>query len=103
MTKMSELWDKAAANPGETVKVGRLVVCDDCNEDWTDSETSGGLIFELKAICPNCAPLWIKEISRHDEERFVRARCPDNQSFADFVRAWRGPDAGIKISTELKP
>lgn len=92
-------WDLADANPGVAIPVGRHVVCDGCDMDFTDLPDCGGIIFESKAYGPCCAPRIIKSAEKYGEERYIKARCPPETSFADFVRAYRGPDAFIKVSS----
>jgi hypothetical protein len=65
---------------------GNRVVCDDCNEDYTDSQETGGILFQSKAICPKCAPKWESTAKGYGEERFIKARCPEGKAFADWVR-----------------
>ena len=65
---------------------GNNVICDYCNEDFTDSPLEGGILFQSKAICPRCSPEAEKSIARYGEERFIRGRCPKGMSFADWVR-----------------
>jgi hypothetical protein len=96
--KMADKWDEAFAKPGEKIPVGDLVVCDSCSADYTNRPDSGGFIFESKAICPSCAPSWRRLIALYGEQSMVRAVCPDGVTFAAFVRAWRGPDAGIRVT-----
>lgn len=100
MTLPPELQKKwtQAEQTGLPVFVGRLVACDYCEADFTDSDRSGGFIFESKAVCPKCAPAFLESVKKFNELRFIRATCPSNQSFADFVREWRGPDANIHIT-----
>ena len=66
--------------------IGDTVLCDDCNENYTDSNQTGGITFQSKAICPKCAPKWIKNAEEYNEGRFITAHCPLNMSFADWVR-----------------
>ena len=97
--QMADLWDKASRNPGEKVPIGRVVVCDVCNHDYTERPECGGFIFgSNNAYCPTCAEKHEPIIKSYGEEHYIRARCPDEQSFADFVRAYRGPDSFIRIS-----
>lgn len=91
-------WDKAFAAPGELVPVGRTVVCDGCSADWTDRPGGGGFLFGSYGYCPDCAPRMLEDIERFHEEGYIRARCEAGESFADFVRRMRGPDAGIRVS-----
>lgn len=95
---LAAAWDKAFERPGELVPVGRAVVCDVCGEDWTERKESGGFLFESYAYCPNCAPKGLEEIKKYGKERFIKAHCPENESYADFVRRLRGPNAGIKVT-----
>ena len=96
--EMQDAWDKAMREPGQKVSVGDMVVCDSCSADCTDSSASGGIIFQSKAICPTCAPKWVGDAVRYNEMFLIRAECPIGQSFADFVRAYRGPDAYIRVT-----
>lgn len=65
---------------------GRHVVCDLCNEDWTDSPVSGGFIFGSYGVCPKCAPKFEKDVIECGEERYIRQRCPPHMSHADWIR-----------------
>lgn len=93
---LDEAWATAGANPGKSVDIGRIVVCDACNDDYTDSLAIGGLIAGSYAYCPTCA----KRMKFSARE--VRARCPSLKAFADFVRDYRGPD-GNKITIHAGP
>lgn len=95
---LADKWDQAFANPGEAVPIGEQVVCDICNRDLTNSAESGGFIFGSNGYCPACAGKAMPDIRRYNEEHHVRARCPAGQSFADFIRAYRGPNAVIKVT-----
>jgi hypothetical protein len=95
---LKRAWDAAYENPGEAIPVGDIVVCDDCSVDYTNRPESGGFIFQSKAICPACAPRWRRLIALYGETHHVRAVCPDGQVFAAFVRAWRGPNATIRVT-----
>lgn len=99
MSKLDELWNAARANPGEAQPLGDTVVCDICSADYTHRNESGGFIFSSSAYCPECAVKGMESIKRYGEERHIKATCPPDQSFADFVREYRGPDAGITIHT----
>ena len=62
------------------------VYCDNCEADYTNSDDKGGILFQSKAICPKCTPTFKASIVRYKEEKFIRAKCPKNKSFADWVR-----------------
>jgi hypothetical protein len=69
---------------------GDHVICDHCNEDYSTSNMEGGVIFQSKAYCPQCAPALLEDVRRFGEERFVRAVCPDGTTFKQFVLDNRG-------------
>jgi hydrogenase maturation factor HypF (carbamoyltransferase family) len=79
--------------------LGDIVLCDFCNDDYTVSDDTGGLIFGSKAVCPNCTPKLSADAKRYNEEHFIKARCKPDQSFADFVREFRSGPAEIKVYT----
>jgi len=97
---LNAAWDAAfdLANNGVAIPIGDIVVCDDCNEDYTNSTESGGFIFGSRGICPDCAGQWMVAIERHKEQRYIKKRCREGQSFADMVREFRGPNATIKVT-----
>jgi hypothetical protein len=72
-----------------TIDPGSEVVCDVCNDDWTDRTESGGFIFGSNAHCPKCAQIYEPQIISYGEQHLIQARCPKDQSFADFVREFR--------------
>lgn len=85
--------------PTETIPADRSVFCDMCYEDYTDRPESGGFVVKGYAYCPRCAAKYAERIYRVGEERDIRARCRPGQSFANFVREYRGEDAAITITT----
>lgn len=95
---LQDKWDEANANPGKAIPVGATVVCDSCDKDYTGSLVMGGMIFGSRAICPECEPKWRADIKKYDEERFIKATAAKGQTFREFVIAYRGPDAFIRIS-----
>lgn len=69
------------------IDTGRDVICDGCGKDWTDSLVSGGIYgLGTKAYCPECAPGMLKLAEEAGELEYIRARCPDAMSFANWVR-----------------
>jgi hypothetical protein len=89
MSKFDELWSQAHANPGKPIDLGDLVVCDGCTQDHTNSEAKGGMIFGSHAYCPVCTDLMMQSVRRHNEQRFIKATCPPEMLFGDFVRRYR--------------
>lgn len=68
-----------------TVIPGDTVLCDLCNEDYTNSDEKGGFLFGSKAVCPKCAPEFLNSIKSYNEERYIRAQANPDESFRDFV------------------
>jgi len=96
---LAQKWAEAERNPDTKVALGRDVVCDVCSTDYTEQPEQGGFIFGSYAYCPKCAARAEPEIINYGEESYIRARCLDGQSFADFVRVYRGPDSYIRVTT----
>lgn len=90
--------DAAGNGVASVIPLGLTVLCDSCDEDFTDSARRGGFLFESKAIGPCCAARREASIRGYGEERFIRARCPEGVSFADWVRGMRGPGAAIRVT-----
>jgi hypothetical protein len=95
---LAKKWNRAFAEPGVKIPIGDHVVCDICCQNWTTRTESGGFLFGSYSYCPNCALRGLAEIKRFDEERFIKGFCPDGESFADFIRRVRGPDAYIRVT-----
>lgn len=93
---IQELWDQAKET-GNSIDIDDTVVCDYCDEDYTESADHGGFIFGSKAICPKCAPNALASIEKYNEQRYIKAHAQHQQSFANFVREYRGPNATIQI------
>lgn len=93
----SEAWSQAESRPGIPIDIGRMVLCDACDQDFTDSPRPGGFIFSSYAICPDCASKWMASIMANTEQRMIRAAAVEGQSFADFVRDYRGPNNKICV------
>lgn len=95
--ELQDKWNKAEAT-GKPVKVGDVVICDICSEDYTNRLDNGGFIFGSYSYCPKCAIEGLATIHFYNEERHIKAYCAPGQSFANFVRAYRGPNATIQIT-----
>lgn len=65
-------------DPGETV------LCDMCNDDYTDSEETGGFLFSSNAVCPKCAPNILADAIKYNEQHFITPP-KEGESFRDFV------------------
>ena len=80
------------------INVGRTVLCDGCSEDLTDDPRSGGFLFGSYAYGPCCATDMMTKIEGYGEEGYIRGKCPEGMSFANWVRSFRG-DGRITVTT----
>jgi predicted RNA-binding Zn-ribbon protein involved in translation (DUF1610 family) len=83
----------------DVTDVGSNVVCDACGEDYTNREDLGGFLFGSYAYCPKCAKESISRIREYGEEKYIKASCPPNMQFREFVLKLRGGDNTIKVMT----
>jgi hypothetical protein len=77
----------------ESIDIGDTVLCDLCNEDYTNSDAQGGVLVGSYAICPRCAP----EFDDTDDEPVIT--CPAGMRFRDWVLRLRGGRNTIEITT----
>lgn len=82
-----------------TYDIGRVVLCDLCGKDYTDSEAKGGLLFASKAVCPECVPRLEKDVKAFGEERYIKARAKDGQEFRAFVLELRGGNNTVTVTS----
>ena len=75
---------------GEPVDIGNIVVCDFCDEDFTERDDQGGILFGSYATCPACAPKTEADAIKFGETWRIKARAKPGQSFRDFVLELRG-------------
>ena len=68
---------------------GTTVLCDFCNKDYSDSDVSGGLLFQSKAACPSCESRMLESAKKYNEERFIKGYCPEGLSFKDWILSIR--------------
>ena len=59
------------------IDIADTVVCDYCNDDYTESDMQGGLIIDGYAVCPHCEKLEMLK-----EANLV---CRTGESFKQFV------------------
>ena len=79
--------------------IGNNVRCDDCNKDYTnDADAKGGILFGSKAYCPLCSPDLLRGVSQYGEERYIRGRAHEGETFRDFVIRIRGGNNKVRIS-----
>lgn len=67
------------------IEPGNTVLCDLCNEDYTNSDEPGGFLFSGKAVCPKCAYEFMKNVEKYNETHFVTDRARSYESFREFV------------------
>ncbi len=105
--ELRRIFEPLLSGESESVDIGRRVFCDICNKEWTDDCTHGGFLFCSKAVCPACAERELASIRSYGEEHYIKARCPEDMSFADWCRWLRGGDNTIRITKgslqDLKP
>ena len=66
------------------IKIGNRVICDSCNEEYTDSLEEGGVLFNRTAFCPKCTPRIVASAIKYHEERFLQYPIA-HESFRDFI------------------
>lgn len=62
------------------------VLCDICDQDWSDSAQSGGFLLLSKGVGPCCEARLRDSIAKYKEEWSIKGECPANMSFADWIR-----------------
>lgn len=97
--KLIKAWSEADKNLGKEIDIGDIVVCDSCNEDYTDSDAVGGFLFASNGICPKCAPEYRADVEKYQEQEFIRAEARPGETFKSFVLRMRGGNNKIKISS----
>lgn len=89
MSSLAYKIEKMAKQMGKNVTVEIMyqqkILCDICNEDFSNNDEKGGILFQSKAVCPHCTFQIEESLFRYGEERFIRKRAKKNQSFRDFV------------------
>lgn len=90
--------DALAAGGPAVIPLGRDVLCDIDDTDLTDDPRIGGYLFGSYAVGPCCVVRHGARVRDYGEEWNIRARCPEDVSFADWIRGLRGPDAAITIT-----
>ena len=82
-----------------TQDIGNTVLCDMCNKDWTNSKISGGFLFGSNAVCPDCSDRIRASALHYNELSYIKAECPKDMSFKDWVVSLRCGDNTIKTYT----
>lgn len=74
-------------------------LCDQCNEDYTNSDEQGGILFGSHAVCPKCEARVFDGAVKYGEVNEIRAHCPDGMSFKNWVLQLRGGDNTIRVQS----
>lgn len=69
--------------------IGNRVVCDLCNTDFSSRDDTGGLLLQSKAVCPLCSVEVKKSCLKYGEMEFIKAYCPKEMSFRDWILSYR--------------
>lgn len=77
--------------------IGEVVVCDFCNEDYTDSDEPGGFLFGSYGTCPKCVPRIEIAAKHHNEEDLIRERALPGETFKAFSLRMRQGDNKIRF------
>lgn len=87
----------------QVIDIGDQVICDFCSKEWTpDMLEQGGLLFQSKAVCPDCAPELRADVAKNGGGRFIKAEQPTFSTFHAWVMALRGGDNTMKVYTYPK-
>ena len=84
-TNMQKIFKTFAELKTIKLNLGNIVLCDFCTKDFTHSDKRGGFLFRDKAVCPNCAPAFRKDLTKLGEMHFISAECPKHLAFKDFI------------------
>jgi hypothetical protein len=83
----------------KTFDLGEVVVCDLCGVDYTFSDAVGGMLFGSNGCCPECTGRMKPDVIKHDEEKYIRARANEGETFRAFCLRMRGGDNSMTIYT----
>jgi hypothetical protein len=79
--------------------IGDSVVCDLCSNDYTNSDECGGFLFGGKGVCPKCADDFMVNVKKYHEEEYIKATCPPDKTFKQFIMEIRGGNNTVTIGT----
>ena len=75
-----------------------VAICDSCaTEYYSDSEEKGGILFGSYAYCPLCVPRMMETIKQYNEESHIKAKCPANMTYFDWVMKLRNGNHKIIV------
>lgn len=83
------------------LNISNTVICDICDKDYSTSNKKGGFIFATNAVCPTCVPALLRDIKMFGESNYIKAFCPADMSFKDFILKRRESKKSLQISPKL--
>ena len=83
--------------PIQTIDIGQQVFCDLCNTEFSQLPDTGGILVQSKGVCPRCAPKFEADLVKYGEEHYIRARCPADMRFHDWILKIRDGDNTIRV------
>lgn len=90
----------------ETYDIGDTVICDLCGTDFSEGteaqDEKGGYIFGSNGVCPRCAQEFYSRIREHNEQGHIKALCPSDKTFLEFIIDARGGNNTVEIRTADK-
>lgn len=81
----------------ERYDIGNAVICDLCGTDYTNSLAVGGFLFCSTGVCPACVPRFEAKIIKHNEQRYIKARAQQFETFKDFSLRMREGNNKVTI------
>lgn len=87
----------------EVFDIGLYVECDMCGKRYREEDgtildaTPGGLLFGSKGVGPCCSDRIQQSAEQYGEQRYIRDRCPENTSFAEWCSNLRGGENTVTI------
>ena len=73
-----------------SIDIGETVLCDLCNDEYSESDEQGGVLLGSSVACPTCVKKF--NITEHDGE------CPKGLSFKEWVLKLRNGNNKISVS-----
>lgn len=78
----------------QIIDIGDSVICDSCNDDYTNSTECGGILLGSWAYCPKCTA----KLTSSEREQ-AELCCPAWMPFKDWVLQLRGGNNTIQVLT----
>jgi hypothetical protein len=79
----------------EVINIGDTVICDFCNEDYTNSDKQGGMLYGSYGTCPECVPRIEASAKKYQEEHLILERALPGETFKAFSLRMRKGDNAI--------